>query len=315
MAIHLRRIIVPGVNSVTFFPVFERALASSGYAINRSLDQSGTDYARYDPTSRALTWFAAKIPSSALPVILIDEIEDPAVKACRWDPELARFLSEETGGFTASVESRRVYGWFGFFLSWAGRTLEWMGSMPDAPDNAHVEENKVVELWNERILGITGKTHASLMWRGDTRLHTLEVTSPNDVQSLRGPAGSTDPLCRGAFAHISEDQLRAAARELGADGLAYWRIGAGATWNLDVPYVLVQAHVSEQSTLTDLARKLDVPSLIVTLDPKTQAFAWSDPVGGQQGGVRTGAESFINAWKNFSDLLTTPCGALVLPKP
>ncbi|MFH1435019.1 MAG: hypothetical protein ABIJ56_04805, partial [Pseudomonadota bacterium] len=147
MAIHLRRIVVPGVNAVTFQPVFERVLAACGYTVESGFNQSGMDYARYDPASRALTWFGTKLPSSALPVVLIDEIEDPAVKVCRWDPELARSISEETGGFTASVESRRVYGWYGFSLSWAGRTLEWMGSDPNAPDCPHVEEDKVVELW------------------------------------------------------------------------------------------------------------------------------------------------------------------------
>lgn len=307
MAVHLRRTLVPGVSAASFRHLLARVLKERRYTIEGHTTRSGAEHARAVPRHRALAWYQVTLPP-AVPVVVIDEVAGGEAEA--WDAGVGQALSDHTGGFVAAMESQRSRDLYSFALCWAGRVFDWMRGSPDIEGAPLIREDAVTSAWDASVRALTGVSPAQLMWQPDTVLEVVECSAPFVPLSPDPPEDGRGPFCRAAIAYVSPDELGETLETSRG-----WRIHHAKTPDLGITYTLIESSRFEDfEALGDVTQRTDKIGLVVGVPDESPRFVWAAWDGAPSTGQGAGGRELIATWERFSVYVSTPPGALLLPR-
>ncbi len=259
MATQTLRSVVPALSPDDGARALEQLLARRGYRIEERVAHTpGRQLldlqAALRPGMRLLTQSSAPARSGPGAWVL-DETLGPGTAGDGWD--MARRLSADLGAFVAHAQMRRQASHFEHGLFLAGRTVVMERDMAEAAAQAALDED---------YRRLSGWPATDLRWSVDQPLATLVVSGvPADAAAATPQPPPALALALFALAEEPAFAEQWAARADAARS-AGWRWQAALT-DTELPYVVLARDGGVDAVLFDeLARALDVPAVMVTLD-------------------------------------------------
>jgi hypothetical protein len=327
--------VLPSVNRADAAKTLATGLDRCGYRERARIQHRGdtvfpdlTQALDRHPGAESITWFSRTLEENGVSATVFHHRYEPPQ---RWDPRLARALSQACGGFTTAVELNRSADEYGLGVFFDGYTIELLGC-----DSVHgvihtglkgakvptrrelCDDEFMYDTFERYFRELTGGSPAELRLRGDGVFESLIVERtgfPPDPYEVE--AGRESPARTWLALGNTEEGSWRAALMAGAGDATGWSWTARETPAAAIPYILMRRNGSLDERLArDLAKLCDCSVLGIELRPPGESFRWIafGPGSSVQQGEDWGAAAYIHRWAAFTVWMGESPGIVCWPE-